>query len=106
MTLGKFRIDIQQAEEANLVRLAGELDLSAAAELRTALDPVVHQADKTLILDFGELTYIDSTGIGILVSVVKIRDENRGPFRVRHIPAGIKKLLDLTGISAFLTERA
>jgi anti-sigma B factor antagonist len=105
MTLEKFRIEQQQSENANILLISGELDLSAATELRSVLETVVNQADKALILDFGRLKYIDSTGIGIIASVVKIRDEIKGPFHVRNIPAGIKKLFDLTGISGFLTER-
>jgi anti-sigma B factor antagonist len=103
--LDKFRIELQQTEEANLMTISGELDLFEAKALRAALEPVVNDADRTLILDLGQLTYIDSTGIGIFVSVVKIRDENNGPFQVRHIPSGIKKLFDLTGITGFLIER-
>lgn len=105
MTLQKFRIDQEQTKEANIVHISGDLDLSAATELRSVLETVVNQSDKALILDFGQLNYIDSTGIGIVISVVKIRDEIQGAFQVRHIPSAIMKLFDLTGISGFLIER-
>ncbi|WP_127588572.1 STAS domain-containing protein [Paenibacillus koleovorans] len=105
MTVQKFRIDQHHADDEIVLHISGDLDLAAAIELKAVLETVVHEADKRLILDLEGLRYIDSTGIGILVSVVKIRDEAQATFEVRHIPASVKKLFDLTGISGFLIER-
>jgi anti-sigma B factor antagonist len=80
------------------------LDLSAAARFRTALEPIVNEADKTLILNLKNLKYIDSTGLGIIISVLKVRDALKAKFYVREIPVSIKRLLDLTGVSGFLKE--
>ncbi len=101
----KFNIDWQETKEEVVLHLNGELDLSAAPELRTALERIVNKADIILVLDLQRLKYIDSTGIGIIVSVLKIRDEINAPFLVRNIPPAIRKLFDLTGISGFLIER-
>ncbi|MDF2670726.1 MAG: anti-sigma factor antagonist [Paenibacillus sp.] len=105
MTIQKFNIDWQESQEEVILLLNGELDLSVAPEFRSALERIVNRADVILVLDLQRLKYIDSTGIGILVSVLKIRDEINAPFLVRNIPPAIRKLFDLTGISGFLIER-
>ncbi|MCY9661914.1 STAS domain-containing protein [Paenibacillus chondroitinus] len=104
MSVEKFQVDQEELETSILLHIRGELDLAAALTFRHALEAVVHRTDKALILDVGKLTYIDSTGIGIVVSALKIRDELKVPFAVRHIPSSIKRLFDLTGISGFLNE--
>jgi anti-sigma B factor antagonist len=104
MNIEKFVIDQQENDEEFVFYLSGELDLSAAPQLRSALETIVNQATKPLILNLKGLKYIDSTGIGIIISVLKIRDELNAPFIVREIPASIKRLFDLTGISEFLKE--
>ena len=104
MNINKFQIDKQETETEYLFIISGELDLSVATQLRAALEPVVNEPEKTLILDLKNLKYIDSTGIGIIISVLKIRDELNAKFFVREIPASIKRLLDLTGVSGFLKE--
>ncbi|TXK74796.1 STAS domain-containing protein [Paenibacillus sp. N3.4] len=104
MSADKFHVDQEESEKSIQLHISGELDLAAALTFRYALEAVVHREDKELVLDVGRLTYIDSTGIGIVVSVVKIRDELKAPLIVRNIPRGIKKLFDLTGISGFLNE--
>lgn len=104
MSTEKFQVDQEELEKSIQLRISGELDLAAALTFRHALEAVVHRVDKALILDVGQLRYIDSTGIGIVVSALKIRDELNAPFKVSNIPAGIKRLFDLTGISGFLNE--
>jgi anti-sigma B factor antagonist len=105
MNIEKFLMDQQETDEEYVLYLSGELDLSVAPQLRAALESVVNKIDKPLILNLKELKYIDSTGIGIIISVLKVRDELNAPFTVREIPAPIKRLFDLTGISEFLQER-
>lgn len=104
MTKKTFKTTQQEKDGAIIIKLAGDLDLAAAPEFRSGLEDVVNRPDVTLVLDVEDLTYIDSTGIGIIVSVVKVRDELNAPFIVRNIPAGIRRLFDMTGISRFLNE--
>ena len=104
MNANNFLIDEQQTQEANVLHISGDLDLSVAPQFRLALEKVVNQTDRSLILDLKDLKYIDSTGIGIIISVLKIRDELKAPFIVREIPLSIKRLFDLTGISGFLND--
>ncbi|WP_426449769.1 STAS domain-containing protein [Paenibacillus sp. S-38] len=97
-----FGVETQRTEAANTVYLQGELDLSKVAELRCALDTFIADTTRKLVLNLRELQYIDSTGIGVIVSVLKARDVLKAPFAVEDIPPKIKRLFDLTGITAFL----
>lgn len=99
-----FQVVQEETHEQFVLFVSGELDLSVVHQLRAALEPVMKRTDKALILNLKQLKYIDSTGIGIIVSLLKLRDELKAPFFVREIPSAIQRLLDLTGISKYLTE--
>ncbi|MCD1261209.1 STAS domain-containing protein [Paenibacillus athensensis] len=104
MSAGKFQIEQSELGSAVTLHLHGELDLAAAVSFQAALESVIPRTDKTLILDLAHLHYIDSTGIGILVSAIKARHERKAPLLVSSVPANIQRLFDLTGISPFLNE--
>ncbi|MFD0716027.1 STAS domain-containing protein [Paenibacillus sp. GCM10027626] len=104
MSAKKFHVRQEETNEAYILYVSGELDLAAVHQFRAVLGPIVKQDEKALILNFKELTYIDSTGIGIIVSILKIRDDLHAPFIVQDIPPSIKRLFNLTGISGYLTE--
>lgn len=99
-----FQVMQEDSPNAYVLHLSGELDLSIVPQLRSALEQVMNRTDKALVLNLRGLTYIDSTGIGIIVSVLKYRDEMKAPFFVREIPPAIQRLFDLTGISRYLKE--
>ncbi|MCD1261205.1 STAS domain-containing protein [Paenibacillus athensensis] len=102
-TLRKFYIFKESDETENKVYLSGELDLFAAPELAATVETLVADEDRALVLDLRELKYIDSTGIGILVSMLKARAGMKRPFHIQHIPNHIRRLLDLTGVGRYLT---
>ncbi|SFE56153.1 anti-sigma B factor antagonist [Paenibacillus catalpae] len=100
----QFQIDQKETRDSYMISLGGELDLSVVPQLRTALEPVMDRTDLNLVLNLRELKYIDSTGIGIIVSILKYRDGINAPFSVTEIPPSIQRLFDLTGISGYLSE--
>ncbi|CAG7643939.1 hypothetical protein PAESOLCIP111_04584 [Paenibacillus solanacearum] len=97
-----FQINMMRKEDRNVVWIGGELDLSQVAELRRSLDPLIADTGRKLFLNLKKLEYIDSTGIGVIVSVLKARDVLNAHFAVEEIPLKIKRLFDLTGITPFL----
>lgn len=101
-SLNKFNIYKQLSVDENIVYLSGDLDLSVATELMAELEPLINKSEATLILNLNGLRYIDSTGIGIFVSVLKAREAMKGSFYVNEIPVKIKRIFDITGITAYL----
>jgi anti-sigma B factor antagonist len=104
MKAEQFEVVQEETKDQYILHVNGELDLSVVPQLRSALELVMNKTDKALVLNLKQLKYIDSTGIGIIVSVLKLRDELNAPFFVRDIPAAIRRLFDLTGISRYLIE--
>ncbi|GMK44071.1 anti-sigma factor antagonist [Paenibacillus glycanilyticus] len=100
----QFQIEQKETNDSYILSLGGELDLSVVTQLRAALEPLMERTDRGLVLNLRDLKYIDSTGIGIIVSVLKYRDGINAPFSVKDIPPSIQRLFDLTGISGYLSE--
>ncbi|MFB0843319.1 STAS domain-containing protein [Paenibacillus oleatilyticus] len=99
----KFHVKVLNTPEANVLFLSGELDLSTAEQFRSVVEPLAGQRTVPLKLNLRELTYIDSTGIGIFVSVLKKRQPEEASFAVQEVPAKIRRLFDMTGLSRYLT---
>lgn len=102
MDANKFAVRQETTETEIRLYLEGELDLSTAPQLRTAVEPFLEQTDKRLVLNLESLKYIDSTGIGVLISILKNRESQDSEFAVEQVPPKIKRLFDLTGITKFL----
>ena len=69
----KFQLRTENRDGRCVVYVSGELDLEVASQMRAAMAPLVELKDRELALNLRDLKYIDSTGIGIIVSVLKAR---------------------------------
>ncbi len=81
-----------------VIHLCGELDLSNVGEVQTTIDAVVGRGPERIVLDVQKLTFMDSSGIALLISVAERvpRIELQGP-----APA-IRRLLEITGLAGTL----
>ena len=95
--LASFRAD--EREDVIVGELSGEVDLSNAADLERAIAESVPNSARGLVLDLTALTYIDSSGIRLLLSLSgSLRW--RGQELVLAVPAGsrCRRVLTLAGI--------
>lgn len=94
-----FQVTVQQEDGATVVRAVGEIDVSTAPELRARL----HELDEsaTVVVDLSEVTFLDSTGLGVLVATLKrIREsEAGGDLRLVVTRPQVSKVLDVTGLA-------
>jgi anti-sigma B factor antagonist len=100
----KLQIIKEITVDEYIIYLCGELDLSMAPILRAEMEPIVGQTRRALTLNLKDLQYMDSTGIGIMITMLKDREALNAPFSVKEIPDKIKKLFDITGVTPFFTE--
>jgi anti-sigma B factor antagonist len=82
-------------------RLEGELDLNNAMDVKVLLDDEVKKAPKSLILDMGGLTYVDSTGIGILINAMKTLKALNGTLVLLSLPPSILAIFSKTNLLKF-----
>lgn len=93
-------LSITSAEKVGktLVTVVGEVDVSNAGELREAVDSALEAAPAEVSVDLAEVSYIDSTGIGVLVGAATRAQEAGVAFSVAHSQANVKRVLGLLGV--------
>jgi anti-anti-sigma factor len=65
-----------------VVVLAGEVDLATAPQFEKALISLLIQGRDSLAVDLGRVTYLDSTGINVLMKAMKLCNERGGKLAV------------------------
>lgn len=64
-----ININIKEYKFFSLVRLTGDLDLGSSYKLKDEINSLFNKSVKNVIMDFTELKYIDSSGIGALIRI-------------------------------------
>jgi anti-sigma B factor antagonist len=81
-----------------VLSIEGELDAFTAPELRPLLEAIASEQVRKVVVDLTELSLVDSSGVGAIVSLYKRVRANEGELRIRGLngqPLAIFKLLNL-----------
>ena len=79
--------------------LNGEIDHHTAAELRTTIDDaVVNNKPTLLVLDFKNVSFMDSSGIGLVMGRYKTISELGGELAIVNTSPDIGKVMKLAGM--------
>ena len=99
-----FDITTQQlSDDAYVIALSGEVDLYTAPEFKQQLLDVIAKGAKTVVVDFSNTTFIDSTTLGVLVGGVKRLRANDGQLSLVCSDRNITKIFEITGLDRVFT---
>lgn len=92
-----------EGDEGLVLRIRGELDMATAPKLRRALDTALDAEGRRVVVDLRELTFVDSTGVRVLLAAAS-RARNEGCSFVLRAPCrSVQKALALTGADRLVT---
>lgn len=92
-------VTFSAADDVLYAYLAGEIDHDAAQTLRYQLDnALVTRTPRTLVLDFGGVGFMDSSGIGLILGRQRCTRALGGTLRIQHAPAQLRRVLELAKI--------
>lgn len=102
-----MKTTIQELEEKYVAFLEGELDTAAAIEVEKKLLPLYNSNGRDVIIDCTKLEYIASSGLRILISILKGAKAGGSKVIMRNMNDDIKNVFKLTGfINLFEFEDA
>jgi anti-sigma B factor antagonist len=81
-----------------LLKLRGELDMLSAVNLREIIEELVEYPCDRLVVDLGELDFMDSSGIAVLVYAAN----SIGTIELRNASPIIRRIIEVTGLSNIL----
>ncbi len=94
--------NIIEMEKVNMVRIKGEIDIYSIEEFRAAIEEKIKTQAHEIRLDCSELSYMDSTGMGVLIELRnKTKEMGQRIVMVNPRP-NIKKLMALTGVDKII----
>ena len=98
----QLRIDVREESDRIVVTLAGELDMANAPLLQDAIESAELAAAKTVVLDLQGLTFLDSTGLRIILAAREQCWRRGQEFAVTPGSQQVQRLLSVTGVGEHL----
>jgi anti-sigma B factor antagonist len=95
-------VEVRDEQDRRRVVLRGELDLSSAPALREAIERVMAEDARAVVLDISALTFIDSTGLRAVLTSRADCERAGASFSIapaaEQVPPQVRRLLQVTGL--------
>jgi anti-sigma B factor antagonist len=99
--MAQLNINQRQAGDVNILDLSGKITIGeGSVQLREAVRKLLDEGKKKILLNLGNVSYVDSSGIGELVSSYTTTSHNGGQLKIINLT---KKIHDLLMITKLLT---
>lgn len=92
--------------ERRTLAVSGEVDLATIDEFLAEADACLDTAAETVEIDLGEVTFIDSSGLGALVRIRNAAHDRSKVLVLTNVPASVERLLAVTGLSEAFDVRS
>ena len=94
-------VEIKSSGDTVTAYLSGELDHHSAKEMRQAVDDAVElNMPSKLVLDFKGVSFMDSSGIGLVMGRYRLLMNFHSTLEIRNVTKQTKKLMELAGLGS------
>jgi anti-sigma B factor antagonist len=85
-----------------VVRVGGELDIATTPRLREQLVAAIAERGANVVLDLSGVAFLDSTGLGVLVGVLKRARTLGGDLRLAGAQPAVRRVFEITALDRTL----
>ncbi|MBI4588191.1 MAG: STAS domain-containing protein [Candidatus Rokubacteria bacterium] len=96
-----MEIAVRRETRLVVVDMAGEIDVNAAARIRDALGDLTKAASPQVLVNLSRATYIDSSGLGVLMAARKDALKGGGRFVLCGMTTDVRMVFELTRLMKF-----
>lgn len=94
-------VTIENSGNLMIAYLVGELDHHTSEDIRNKIDNAISYEQPThLILDFKNISFMDSSGIGLVMGRYRLMHSHRGTVEIRNVTSQAKKVMELAGLGS------
>jgi len=95
----ELSVTTSRQDDVSVVTVAGEVDVYTAAQLRAVLDEEIGAGRSRLVVDLDDVSFLDSTGLGVLVGGLKKVRAHEGSLDLVCNQDRLLKIFRITGLA-------
>ena len=90
-----LEVPTPRKDRANVIPLAGEIDLHVSPTVRTLLDRIIAKKPRRLVVDLSRVSYIDSAGLGAIIEAMREVEAYGGKFALAGMQETVRSIFKM-----------
>jgi anti-sigma B factor antagonist len=95
--MAEFKTNLRETEDFSIIEVSGYLDAHTAPELESAFTNLIDKSKYKVVVNFKELEYISSAGLGVFMAYIETMRENSGDIKLVEMKPTVYSIFDLLG---------
>jgi len=95
----RLETGLKEIDGTKILDVTGEIDVYTAPQFKEAVNGIIAAGQKHLIIDMGDVTYMDSSGFGILLSATRRLRPQGGTINLVRCNTAIDRILRITRLN-------
>jgi anti-sigma B factor antagonist len=91
-----LEIAIDKERNYTILKIKGDVDLYSSPQVRKQILALANKKHANILVDFLEVTYMDSSGVATLVEALQLTNKNGGKLRLFNLDQPIKDVFELS----------
>lgn len=94
-----MKIEIKDSGNSVSIVVVGDIEMMTIKEFKEKLFEIGQNTDKDVELDLSNVDYIDSSGVGVLISLMKLQKKKGKNFKITKVSSQVMNVLQLSSLS-------
>ena len=95
--MADFNVNLRGVGSVSVIDVKGYLDAHTAPELENVFNRLLDQRQFRVVVNFNDLKYISSAGLGVFMAYVETMRENQGDIKFSNMKENVYNIFDLLG---------
>ncbi len=95
--MSDFKVHHREGHGVNVIELRGYLDAHTATDLESALQKLMGEKKFNIVVNFRDLAYISSAGLGVFMAYIEDVRKNKGDIKLTNMTPKVFNVFDLLG---------
>ena len=91
-----MHINMEEKQEVTVCCISGEVDINSSPELKKYFEQITKRKPGKVIIDFADVTYVDSSGLATFVDILKKVRSYGGKLKLSGLSEKVKGLFEMT----------
>ena len=95
--MADFNVNVRGVGSVNVIDVQGYLDAHTAPQLESAFNKLIDDSQYKVVVNFDDLSYISSAGLGVFMAYVETMREHQGDIKFSNMQDNVYNIFDLLG---------
>jgi len=92
-------MSVREDGEITIIELSGEVDAQRSPEIKSKIRSLIGEGKAKLVVDLAKVKYMDSSGLGVLVSGLKAARKESGDLKLSTLQSEVQNIFELTQLN-------